>query len=100
VSTLGPASHGPVQVGPNTGNALNPALVPLVESLIDAADASVIIRDAKALHDQTVGLTLSSGCFRGSCKPINERLHATAIPPTFVVGGIVDVEWQWRATSH
>ncbi|OQE22724.1 hypothetical protein PENFLA_c012G00967 [Penicillium flavigenum] len=39
-----------------TGNALNPALVPLVESLIDAADASVIIRDAKALRDQTVGV--------------------------------------------
>lgn len=39
-----------------TGNALNPALVPLVESLIDAADASVIIRDAKALHDQTAGV--------------------------------------------
>lgn len=40
----------------STGNALNPALVPLVESLIDAADASVIIGDAKALHDQTVGV--------------------------------------------
>ncbi|KAJ5794974.1 hypothetical protein N7457_001573 [Penicillium paradoxum] len=39
----------------STGNALNPALVPLVESLVDAADASVNIRDAKALHDQTVG---------------------------------------------
>lgn len=40
----------------STGNALNPALVPLVESLIDAADASVIVRDAKALHDQTAGV--------------------------------------------
>ncbi|KAJ5198922.1 Serine/threonine-specific protein phosphatase/bis(5-nucleosyl)-tetraphosphatase [Penicillium cf. griseofulvum] len=40
-----------------TGNALNPALVPLVESLIDAADASVVARDAKALHDQTTGVT-------------------------------------------
>jgi hypothetical protein len=39
-----------------TGNTLNPALVPLVESLVDAADASVIARDAKALHDQTVGI--------------------------------------------
>ncbi|QQK43338.1 DNA methylase, C-5 cytosine-specific, active site [Penicillium digitatum] len=40
----------------STGNGLNPALVPLVESLIDAADASVIVRDAKALHDQTAGV--------------------------------------------
>lgn len=40
----------------STGNALNPALVPLVESLIDAADASVIVGDAKALYDQTVGV--------------------------------------------
>lgn len=40
----------------STGSALNPSLVPLVESLVDAADASVIVRDAKALHDQTVGL--------------------------------------------
>ncbi|KAJ5416929.1 uncharacterized protein N7487_000479 [Penicillium crustosum] len=40
----------------STGNALNPALVPLVESLIDAADASVTVRDAKALHDQTAGV--------------------------------------------
>lgn len=39
-----------------TQNALNPALVPLVESLVDAADASVIVRDAKALHDQTSGI--------------------------------------------
>ncbi|KAI2733751.1 hypothetical protein CBS147332_766 [Penicillium roqueforti] len=40
----------------STGDALNPALVPLVESLIDAADASVIARDAKALLDQTAGV--------------------------------------------
>ncbi|KAJ5958401.1 uncharacterized protein N7479_005551 [Penicillium vulpinum] len=41
----------------SSGNALNPALVPLVESLIDTADASVIARDAKALNDQTAGVT-------------------------------------------
>ncbi|KAJ5146215.1 uncharacterized protein N7515_000779 [Penicillium bovifimosum] len=40
----------------STGDALNPALVPLVESLVDAADTSAIARDAKALQDQTVGI--------------------------------------------
>ncbi|KAJ5575869.1 hypothetical protein N7535_002795 [Penicillium sp. DV-2018c] len=40
----------------STGNTLNPALVPLVESLVDAADTSAIARDAKALQDQTVGI--------------------------------------------
>ena len=38
------------------GNAMNPVLVPLVESILDSADASVLVRDAKALHDQTAGV--------------------------------------------
>lgn len=37
-------------------NELNPALVPLIESLLDAADEGVIARDSKALQDQTVGV--------------------------------------------
>lgn len=37
--------------------ALNPALVPLVESLLNAADEGVMARDAKALQDQTIGNT-------------------------------------------
>jgi hypothetical protein len=39
-----------------TGSAMNPVLVPLVESILDSADASVLDRDAKALHDQTAGV--------------------------------------------
>lgn len=37
--------------------ALNPALVPVIESLLDAADEGVAARDAKAIQDQTVGVT-------------------------------------------
>jgi hypothetical protein len=37
--------------------ALNPALAPLIESLLDAAEKGVVIRDAEALHDQTAGVT-------------------------------------------
>ncbi|KAJ5536110.1 hypothetical protein N7513_009296 [Penicillium frequentans] len=35
---------------------LNPALVPLIESLLDAADEGVLARDAKALEGQAVGV--------------------------------------------
>ncbi|KAJ5381904.1 uncharacterized protein N7496_004332 [Penicillium cataractarum] len=37
--------------------ALNPALAPLIESLLDAAEKGVVVRDAEALHDQTSGVT-------------------------------------------
>ncbi|KAJ5626637.1 hypothetical protein N7528_004064 [Penicillium herquei] len=37
-------------------NELNPALVPLVESLLNAADEGINTRDSKALQDQTVGV--------------------------------------------
>ncbi|KAJ5737676.1 uncharacterized protein N7483_002801 [Penicillium malachiteum] len=37
-------------------NELNPALVPLVESLLNAADEGITARDSKALQDQTVGV--------------------------------------------
>ncbi|KAJ6007506.1 hypothetical protein N7540_011482, partial [Penicillium herquei] len=37
-------------------NELNPALVPLVESLLNAADEGITTRDSKALQDQTVGV--------------------------------------------
>ncbi|KAJ5775373.1 uncharacterized protein N7511_000384 [Penicillium nucicola] len=40
----------------STPETLNPALVPLVESILDSAEASVLIRDAKALQDQTAGI--------------------------------------------
>ncbi|KAJ5272489.1 hypothetical protein N7478_007614 [Penicillium angulare] len=36
-------------------NSLNPTLVPLIESLLDAADEGVTARDAKALETQTTG---------------------------------------------
>jgi hypothetical protein len=39
-----------------TGSAMNPVLIPLVESILDSADASVLDREAKALHDQTAGV--------------------------------------------
>lgn len=39
-----------------TGSGMNPTLVPLIESILDSADASVLVRDAKALHDQTAGI--------------------------------------------
>lgn len=35
---------------------LNPALVPLIESLLDAADEGVLARDAKALESQAIGV--------------------------------------------
>ncbi|KAJ5637125.1 hypothetical protein N7490_007004 [Penicillium lividum] len=35
---------------------LNPALVPLIESLLDAADEGVLVRDAKALEGQAIGV--------------------------------------------
>lgn len=35
---------------------LNPALVPLIESLVDAADEGVLARDTKALEGQAVGV--------------------------------------------
>ncbi|KAJ5177189.1 uncharacterized protein N7482_003066, partial [Penicillium canariense] len=38
-------------------DALNPVLAPLIESLLDAADKGVVIRDAKAIQDQTAGVT-------------------------------------------
>jgi hypothetical protein len=37
--------------------ALSPALAPLVESLLDAAEQGVVIRDAEALHNQSAGVT-------------------------------------------
>lgn len=37
--------------------ALNPALVPLIESLLDAADEGVSARDGKAIEDQAFGIT-------------------------------------------
>lgn len=37
--------------------ALNPALVPLIESLLDAADEGVSARERKAIEDQTSGIT-------------------------------------------
>ncbi|CAG8013200.1 unnamed protein product [Penicillium salamii] len=40
----------------SSGSTMNPTLLPLVESIIDSADASVLARDAKALHDQTAGI--------------------------------------------
>jgi hypothetical protein len=40
-----------------TEDALNPALAPLIESLLDAAEKGIGIRDAKAIQDQTVGVT-------------------------------------------
>ncbi|KAJ6002263.1 hypothetical protein N7522_007490 [Penicillium canescens] len=40
----------------STQDKLNPALVPLVESILDSAEASVLVRDAKALQDQTAGI--------------------------------------------
>lgn len=36
---------------------LNPALVPLIESLLDAADEGVSAREAKAIQDQVIGVT-------------------------------------------
>ncbi|KAJ5688886.1 hypothetical protein N7462_003278 [Penicillium macrosclerotiorum] len=36
--------------------ALNPALVPLFDSLLDAADRGLAERDAKAIQDQTTGI--------------------------------------------
>lgn len=36
--------------------ALNPALVPLIESLLNAAEEGVSLRDAKAIQDQAVGV--------------------------------------------
>ncbi|KAJ5303855.1 uncharacterized protein N7443_003515 [Penicillium atrosanguineum] len=38
-----------------SGEDLNPALVPLIESLLNAADEGVSARDAQALQEQTVG---------------------------------------------
>ncbi|CAG7929106.1 unnamed protein product [Penicillium olsonii] len=40
----------------STGSPMSPTLLPLVESILDSADASVLARDAKALHDQTAGI--------------------------------------------
>ncbi|CAG7966396.1 unnamed protein product [Penicillium salamii] len=40
----------------SSGSTMNPTLLPLVESIIDSADASVLAQDAKALHDQTAGI--------------------------------------------
>ncbi|KAJ5191928.1 uncharacterized protein N7498_010913 [Penicillium cinerascens] len=40
-----------------SGEALNPALVPLIESLLNAADEGVSARDIQALQEQTVGVT-------------------------------------------
>lgn len=40
-----------------TEDALNPALAPLIESLLDAAEKGIAIRDTKAIQDQTVGVT-------------------------------------------
>ncbi|KAJ5182524.1 hypothetical protein N7492_000140 [Penicillium capsulatum] len=37
--------------------ALNPALIPLVESLLNSAEEGLRLRDAKAAHDQTIGVT-------------------------------------------
>ncbi|KAJ5947927.1 hypothetical protein N7466_000942 [Penicillium verhagenii] len=37
-------------------DTLNPALVPLIESILDAADEGVLARDAKALEGQAVGV--------------------------------------------
>ncbi|KAJ5089096.1 hypothetical protein N7532_007780 [Penicillium argentinense] len=37
-------------------DALNPALVPLIESLLDAADQGVIAHDAQVAYDQTIGV--------------------------------------------
>ncbi|KAJ5222051.1 uncharacterized protein N7469_010938 [Penicillium citrinum] len=37
-------------------DALNPALVPLIESLLDAADEGYNIQNAKAIYDQTIGV--------------------------------------------
>lgn len=39
---------------PSTNRTLNPALVPLIESLLDATDAGVRARDAKAIQSGTV----------------------------------------------
>ncbi|KAJ5664876.1 uncharacterized protein N7477_007324 [Penicillium maclennaniae] len=39
----------------DSGEELNPALVPLIESLLNAADEGVRARDAQALQKQTVG---------------------------------------------
>lgn len=36
--------------------ALNPALVPLIESLLDSADEGYNIQNAKAVYDQTIGV--------------------------------------------
>jgi hypothetical protein len=38
------------------GEALNPALVPLIESLLNAADEGVAARESQALQEQTVGV--------------------------------------------
>jgi hypothetical protein len=40
-----------------SGEALNPALVPLIESLLNAADEGVTARDAQILQDQSVGVS-------------------------------------------
>ncbi|CAI7659073.1 unnamed protein product [Penicillium bialowiezense] len=40
----------------STAGPMNPTLLPLVESILDSADASVLARDAKALYEQTVGV--------------------------------------------
>lgn len=37
--------------------ALNPALAPLIESLLNSAERGVVIRDAETLHSQTAGVT-------------------------------------------
>lgn len=37
-------------------DALNPALVPLIESLLDAADEGFDAQTAKVVHDQTIGV--------------------------------------------
>lgn len=39
-----------------SGEALNPALAPLIESLLNAADEGVSARDIQALQEQTVGV--------------------------------------------
>ncbi|KAJ5786418.1 uncharacterized protein N7503_011630 [Penicillium pulvis] len=58
--------------------ALNPALVPLIESLLDAADEGVLARDAKALEGQAIGVPSENVRFELERGVVNwaERAHS------------------------